>query len=151
MKEQRGFIMTEQQLPSPGRVPFVFTIAGYPARGNNILGLVRSNDGRGNPESNYTKDKLGLPYTTLSYANGAGYTGRSTEQSEGPRQYPHYGNGYSGITRGRPDLSNVNTAAPIYMQEATVPLGTETHGGEDVPFMPEGRAHISFMVCRSRT
>jgi hypothetical protein len=43
----------------------VFTIAGYPDRGNPILGLVKVD---GQP----IKDSLGLPYTTLGYANGPG-------------------------------------------------------------------------------
>lgn len=36
------------------------SMSGYPARGNDILGL-------------YGKGKDGLPYATLSYANGPGY------------------------------------------------------------------------------
>jgi alkaline phosphatase len=51
----------------------VFTIAGYPVRGNPILGLVNT----GTSASTLTKDLLGLPYTTLGYANGPGYTGAS--------------------------------------------------------------------------
>ena len=55
-------------------------------------------------------DALGLPYTTLVYANGPGYVGDD----------------------GRPDLADVDTTGPDYLQEATVPLGSETHGGDDV-------------------
>jgi alkaline phosphatase len=121
----------------------VFTIAGYPTRGSNILGLVRGNTERGSPENDSEKDKLGRPYTTLGYANGPGYTGRSKEQSEGPKHYPHTGNEYAGITVGRPDLSSVSTHKPDYMQEAAVPLASETHGGEDVAIYARGPgAHL---------
>jgi alkaline phosphatase len=121
----------------------VFTMAGYPTRGNNILGLVRSNDERGDPANGYTKDSLGLPYTTLGYANGSGYTGASATQTEGSKRYPHSNRGQAGITRGRPDLSGVNTADPNYMQESSVPLAAETHGGEDVAIYASGPcAHL---------
>ncbi|MDB5481592.1 MAG: alkaline phosphatase [Caulobacteraceae bacterium] len=42
------------------------TIAGYPARGNSILGLAVGTDGTP------LLDKRGKPYATLSYANGPG-------------------------------------------------------------------------------
>src|SRR5690606_30190179 len=44
----------------------VFTIAGYPSRGNPILGKTAVNGVE-------LKDSLGLPYTTVSYANGPGW------------------------------------------------------------------------------
>ena len=83
---------------------------GYPVRGNPILGLVRETTG-GTPET----DTNGLPYTTLVYANGPGYAGP-----------------------GRPDLSAVDTTAPDYLQEAMVPMGAETHGGDDVGVWARG-------------
>jgi alkaline phosphatase len=49
-----------------------FTMAGYPARGNNIMGLVREVDPNGLAEEKPQGDKNNLPYTTLGYANGAG-------------------------------------------------------------------------------
>jgi alkaline phosphatase len=116
----------------------VFTIAGYPTRGNDIMGLVVGNDARGNPANEYQKDRLGLPFTTLGYANGPGYTGASREQPEGPKRYPHTGNGQAGITRGRPDLSGTSTSNPDYMQESAVPSSSETHGGEDVAIYATG-------------
>lgn len=120
-----------------------FTIAGYPTRGSNILGLVRANNDRGNPSGDVEKDKLGRPYTTLGYANGPGYVGSSKEQPEGPKRHPHTGNGYSGITKGRPDLASVPTNSPDYLQEATIPLESETHGGEDVAIYAGGPgAHL---------
>ena len=116
----------------------VFTIAGYPTRGNPILGKVMGNDSSGAPTGTFSSDALGLPYTTLSYANGPGYTGASSEQGEGPKTYPHFGSGYTGITSGRPDLTAVDTTDPSYMQEATVPLSSETHAGEDVAIYAGG-------------
>lgn len=124
----------------------VFSMAGYPTRGNDILGKVVGNDERGEPErgSVFDKDALGLPYTTLGYANGKGYTGRSSAQPEGPKRRPHAPRSYEGIARGRPDLTGVDTSDPDYMQEVAVPfLAGETHGGEDVAIYASGPgAHL---------
>jgi alkaline phosphatase len=116
----------------------VFTMAGYPTRGNDILGLVCTNDSRGNPANDFAKDKLGRPYTTLGYGNGPGYPGPSQEQTEGPKRHPHLGNGYSGISKGRPDLSVILTMDPDYLQESAIPFASETHGGEDVAIYASG-------------
>ena len=78
------------------------TISGYPRRGNPILGLVENQPGK------LARDATGLPYTTLSYANGGGYKKR------------------------RLDLSEVDTTALNYQQLGTVPMYAETHAGEDV-------------------
>lgn len=94
----------------------VFTIAGYPTRGNDILGKVISNDEAGEPAPDFARDLDGLPFTTVSYANGPGYV-------PGPR----------------PDLELVDTADTDYLQEATVPLSSETHSGEDVPLYGVGK------------
>ncbi|MEQ1619902.1 MAG: alkaline phosphatase [Methylococcales bacterium] len=92
-----------------------FTIAGYPQRGNPILGLVKQPG-----ESDFAKDKNGLPYATLGYANGPGYRGSA-----------------------RPDLTAVDTAHPDFLQEAAVPLSNETHGAEDVAIFAIGpQAHL---------
>ena len=49
----------------------VFTMAGYPVRGNPILGLVKSIDQTtGLPSDSYEKALDGKPYTTLGYHNG---------------------------------------------------------------------------------
>lgn len=116
----------------------VLTIAGYPHRGNDILGKVVSLDEHGEADTRYLRDAMGRPFTTLSYANGPGYTGATPEQPEGPKRFPHLPTGYRGITRGRPDLTRVDTADPDYLQEATVPARNETHGGEDVPIYAGG-------------
>lgn len=86
-----------------------FTIAGYPTRGNDILGLVREVDGKGMVEEKPVTDTNKKPFTTLGYANGKGFR-----------------------KDGRPDLTQEEVTKPDYKQEATVPLADETHGGEDV-------------------
>jgi alkaline phosphatase len=121
----------------------VFSIAGYPTRGNDILGLVVGNDEHGRPQSQPLRDALGLPYTTLGYLNGPGYTGASDRQREGSEHLPHRPSASRGIREGRPDLSARNTAAPGYLQEAAIPLSSETHAGEDVPIYAGGPgAHL---------
>lgn len=95
------------------------TFAGYPTRGNPILGLVRGNDARGEPTGRPTLDANGHPYTTLGYANGPGYR---CDAAKGCR----------------PDLSDIDTAAPHYRQESAVPLAAETHSGTDVPLYAGG-------------
>jgi alkaline phosphatase len=109
----------------------VFTMAGYPTRGNPILGRVVGNDRYGEPGS-LALDLLGMPYTTLGYANGPGYTGESDTQPEGTKRFPHYPRHYKGITSGRPDLRTIDAQDHDFLMECTVPLDSETHGGEDV-------------------
>jgi len=113
-------------------------IQGYPMRGNNILGLVRQVDDSGNPEPGYEKDKLGLPFTTLGYANGPGYQGESNTQPFGPKKCCVAPRTFSAILKGRYDLTNVDTTDPDYLQEAEIPLAAETHGGEDVAIFATG-------------
>jgi alkaline phosphatase len=112
------------------------TFSGYPARGNPILGKVRGGSGE-DAGDELARDRLGLPYTTLGYANGPGYTGASSEQPAGPKRFPHMGRDYRPAD-GRPDLTAVDTQDPDYMQEATVPMGSETHSGEDVGVWASG-------------
>lgn len=121
----------------------VFTIAGYPHRGNPILGKVAEVPDQDGTPTELAKDLLGLPYTTLGYANGPGYTGVSYDskgailQPEGAKQYPHGPASYDNGAK-RPDLTNVDTTAPSFVPEATVPLGSETHAGEDVAIYASG-------------
>lgn len=114
------------------------TMQGYPLRGNNILGLVRQVDEHGLPEPDYKRDRLGLPTTTLNYASGRGYTGASNDQPAGPKKCCKEPETFQPITNGRPDLTNVDTTDPDYLQEVTVPLKGETHGGEDVAIFATG-------------
>ncbi|RYD16319.1 MAG: alkaline phosphatase [Lysobacteraceae bacterium] len=108
------------------------TFAGYPARGNPILGKVRDAHGE------LARDATGLPYTTLGYANGPGHAGASDVQGEGPKRYPHAPGRQAAAAAGRPDLSEVDTGDPDYLQEATMPLGSESHGGDDVAVYARG-------------
>ena len=97
-----------------------FFIQGYPARGNNILGLVREIGPDGEIESDYTVDREKKPFTTLGYSNGLG--ARPGE---------------------RPRLSEDAVTNPDYKQEANIPLAAETHGGEDVAIFAAGvNAHL---------
>ncbi|MFP3351352.1 alkaline phosphatase [Pseudoalteromonas sp. SIMBA_153] len=109
----------------------VFTIAGYPKRGNPILGKVV---GVGQTEPSLAADDM--PYTTVGYTNGGGFRdlGNETDADEGYNFAP---------VTGRVDLSNVDTTTPGFHQEALVPLSSETHAGEDVGVYATGPgAHL---------
>ena len=92
----------------------VFTIGGYPTRGNPILGVVVENDEAGKPQPEPARDRSGSPYTTLGYHNGPGF--RSPRAS----------------------LEGVDTTHPDFLQQAAVSLDAETHAGEDVPVYAGG-------------
>ena len=104
----------------------VFTIAGYPKRGNPILGKVVS---VGKTEPALASDNM--PYTTLGYTNGRGFRDLGTETDADES----YG---LPIATGRVDLSTVDTESAGYHQEALVPLSAETHAGEDVTIYGNG-------------
>lgn len=108
----------------------VFTIAGYPSRGNPILGK-SAIDGVA------STDALGLTYTTVSYANGPGWTGGFQRKEFNPATEGTVTAPYDGSAL-RPNLAAIDTTAPNYMQEATVPMGSETHAGEDVAIYASG-------------
>lgn len=94
----------------------VFTIAGYAVRGNPILGLVREADREnGGAENGYATAEDGKPYTTLGYHNG-----EKLRDPEGPA------------------LTQAIVQAKDYEQEVAVAMGSETHGGEDVPLYARG-------------
>ncbi len=93
----------------------VFTIAGYPRRGNDILGLVHApvgGEGAGGGDGPALAED-GKPYTTLGYGNGPGSIAGKAE-----RPIPETG------VKAR--------------QQATIPLGSETHAGEDVALYGQG-------------
>ncbi|XP_068141962.1 membrane-bound alkaline phosphatase [Drosophila tropicalis] len=84
------------------------SINGYPYRRQNIYETA----------PNLADDEL--PFTILSYANGPGFGQTYNEQI------------------GRLDLSHVNTENVDFEFQATVPLSSETHGGEDVAVFASG-------------
>ena len=117
---------------------------GYPARGNPIMDKVHDRGGEdGVGPLTLALDALGQPYTTLSYANGPGYTGASDSQPAGPKTHPHRARQFT-AAQGRPDLTAVDTTHPDYMQEALVPMRGETHGGEDVGIWARGPGSAAF-------
>ncbi|TCV92387.1 alkaline phosphatase [Luteibacter rhizovicinus] len=120
--------------------------AGYPTRGNPILGLVRGATDSYDEEGGggMARDAAGQPYTTLTFANGPGYTGATDLQPEGSKRFPHNPKTYAGMTKGRPDLTHVDTTAPDYMQESAYPMKAETHGGEDVAIFAHGPGASAF-------
>ncbi|QYK02332.1 alkaline phosphatase [Shewanella psychrotolerans] len=87
----------------------VFTIAGYPKRGNPILGLVHGVDG------SVSTAMDGKPYTTLGYTNGPG-----------------------AVVGVRDDLTSVDTQDTDFMQQSLIPMGSETHAGEDISLHATG-------------
>ena len=112
------------------------TFAGYPRRGNPILGKVQGSSGE-DESGGLATDGTGLPYTTLGYANGPGYTGASSSQPAGPKKFLHVGKEYESAI-GRPNLTNVDTEDPDYLQESILPLANESHGGDDVGIWARG-------------
>jgi alkaline phosphatase len=97
------------------------SFAGYPGKGNNILGLVTAS-----AEDNRARDGLALAadgkaYTTLGYANGPGAIG----------------------AKDRPEPRIEEALDLAYRQQAAIPMGSETHGGQDVVIYANGPyAHL---------
>lgn len=91
----------------------VFTMSGYPRRGNDILGLVVPPEGGSQELAEATTASDGKPYTTLGYHNGPGAIANLAE-----RPIPETG---------------VHAH-----QQAAIPTGSETHGGEDVALYGHG-------------
>jgi alkaline phosphatase len=110
---------------------------GYPVRGNPILGQVRGRGGEDDLPGDYARDLTGKTFTTLTYANGPGNTGASNLQPAGSKRFLHVPSTFE-PAEGRPDLAGVDTTAPDYLQEALVPLKSESHGGEDVGIWARG-------------
>ena len=73
-----------------------------------------------------------------SAASGGRTEQQSDREKEGPKTYPHNPTAFFPAKKGRPDLDHVDTEAPDYMQEAVVPLGAETHSGDDVAVFARG-------------
>lgn len=99
----------------------VFTIAGYPTRGNPILGLAMGNDDQGNPTGKPILDLNGTPYSTLGYQNGPGAI------TSWPRSAPL-------LDPKAPQQALVLTGDTFNGTASS----SETHGGEDVPLYAIG-------------
>lgn len=100
----------------------VFTMAGYPIRGNPILGLSRSLDREtGLPSESYSLDEDGKPYTTLGYHNGPNVREADSDA-----------------------LTDNIVQSPDYRQQTAVRLGSETHAGEDVALYATGPGAARF-------
>lgn len=98
----------------------VFTIAGYPPRGNAILGRLRpipGGEGRVSVDADgAVLDQLGRPVTTLGYANGP-----------------------LSVRMGDKTLSSAGSPGdPDYLHPKTFLFGAETHSGEDVILYADG-------------
>lgn len=101
------------------------TLAGYPSRGAPILGLAA----QGGAPLRADDD---LPYTTLAYANGRGFSDRGADATDADGRFDEP------IAAGRADLDDVDATTPGFHQEALVPLASATPGGEDVGVYAEG-------------
>ncbi len=92
-------------------------IQGYPGRNNPILGFVSYPDVEGPAQA-----ADGKPYTTLAYTNGPGAICAAGDDGECDRA----------------DLSDTDPEATDFQQQATIPLASETHAGEDVALFAGG-------------
>lgn len=103
---------------------------GYCGRGSNILGLCMMENEAGvehTGEPNLAAD--GKPYTVAGYLNGVGSV--LVEQADKT---------FSGA---RPDLTEEMATDKDYIQQALVPMSSETHSGEDVMVYARGPwAHL---------
>lgn len=106
------------------------TFNGYCGRGTPITGLCM---GIASGQVEHTGEPVladdGLPYTVVTYGNGAGSI--LTAQEDGT---------YSGT---RPELTQEQATDPDYLQQALLPMGGETHSGVDVGLWATGPwAHL---------
>ncbi|WP_036766319.1 alkaline phosphatase [Parvularcula oceani] len=99
------------------------SFAGYPQRGNPILGIVKSADSDGEAVVRTGTD--GRPYTTLGYANGPGALAVGAM-------------GAADAPLLRPDLGDEQAQHLDYRQQSLVPSPSETHGGQDVAVYAAG-------------
>nr|XP_002739529.2 PREDICTED: alkaline phosphatase, tissue-nonspecific isozyme-like [Saccoglossus kowalevskii] len=104
----------------------VNTVNGYPYRGNPILGVT----------SDVLESFDGLPYTTISYANGPGAVAVAASYR---------------INGTRPDISLQDTEAQNYIQQSLVPAHRESHGGEDVSIHADGPYSHLFQGVHEQT
>ena len=128
--------------------PLVF--AGYAVRGNPILGKLVVTGPDGKPMDKPLLDAFGRPMTTLSYPAGPGNVAASDQQPAGPKKFPHYRPAYQGGDVPRPDLSQIDTEASGYLQEALVPYEAGMHSGEDVAIFAGGPGSDLFTGVREQ-
>ena len=106
------------------------TFNGYCGRGSAITGLCMKIDEAGVEHAGTAETAAdGKPYTVAGYLNGAGSV--LVEQADKT---------FSGA---RPDLTEEQATDPDYLQQALVPMSSETHSGEDVMVFAQGPfAHL---------
>ncbi|XP_038068809.1 alkaline phosphatase, tissue-nonspecific isozyme-like isoform X2 [Patiria miniata] len=92
------------------------TMAGYPCRGQPILGKVYAKE----DFAQYCDE---LPYTQLGYSNGPSAPQVQQSLKDG---------------KGRPRLDSVDTEDLDYQAQSFIPLAAATHGGEDVQIFASG-------------
>ncbi|MBC9245192.1 alkaline phosphatase [Paracoccus sp. 11-3] len=99
---------------------------GYCGIGTPITGLCYEIDEQGNTHTGTPSRGLdGKPYTVAGYLNGPGSV---MHQEEGANDY----------TGTRPDLTQEQATDIDYLQQALVPMTSESHSGEDVAVMANG-------------
>lgn len=103
---------------------------GYCGRGTPITGLCYEiAPGQVEHSDELALAADGLPYTVVGYGNGAGSV--LVEQEDGT---------YSGA---RPELTQEDATDPDYLQQALIPMSSETHSGVDVALWAKGPwAHL---------
>ena len=124
----------------------VFSVGGYPLRppadlpytprsepaewanapSNGVFGVVYELASNGFVR--LAEDEQGVPYTPLAYGNGPGWRLGIVRRDPRIDGTPGFGGAFA-----------VGPNHPAYLQEATVPLGAETHGAEDVGVWAVGR------------
>lgn len=103
-------------------------VNGYTGRGSNILGLAHEVNPNGIKHlENPTLAKDGKPYTIIGYLNGTGSILKKSFNYMGTR----------------PFLTQEEATDPDYVQQALIPLASETHSGADVAIYAKGPwAHL---------
>jgi len=106
------------------------TFNGYCGRGSDITGLcMEINDNGVEHTGNVELAADGKPYTVAGYLNGAGSV--LTEQAGGE------------FFGSRPTVTNEQAMDPDYLQQALIPMSSETHAGSDVAVYAHGPyAHL---------
>jgi alkaline phosphatase len=132
---------------------------GYCGRGTPVVGLCMDVDPAGERHTDTpVLGDDGKPYTVAGYLNGAGSVlieqipeGEATTNGSGTAAAGAAAAGtdataeetvhvYSG---SRPDLTQEQATDPDYLQQALIPLSSETHSGEDVAAYGRGPwAHL---------